>query len=64
MADLRNRPAEIEPEYVVAEFRFGLAVQVGEERVCVESVVTDVLPGAAMELPRASLGDHGDHATG
>ena len=41
-----------------------LAIQIGEERVCVESVVTNVLPGAAMELLRAALRRHGDHAAG
>ena len=50
MADLWNRPAQVEPERVVPEFRFLLAIQIGKERVGVESVVTDVLPGAAMEL--------------
>ena len=62
MADLWNRPAQVEPERVVAEFRFLLAIQIGEEGVGVESVVTDVLPGAAMELLRAAFRGHGDHA--
>ncbi len=64
MANLGNRPAQVEPERVVPEFRLALVVEIGEKGICVEIVVADVLVERAVELLRAALGGHDDHAAG